>query len=135
MIQSFIKFHTIHFFGLWIFILMESCTNTISLNIDKDNWVADHDGCSGYRMKVYEEIIHDKGIILGLSTSEIIELLGKPNKNELYKRNQKFFVYQISPGKSCEAHDYSSDIFLIFRFNAMGLANEIYLNEEASPTE
>lgn len=93
------------------------------------------DGCSGYRMDVYENIIHEKEILLGSTNGKIIDLLGRPNKNELYKRNQKFFVYQISPGKSCNSKFDQANIYLIIRFNAMGLANEIYLNEEASPTE
>lgn len=114
---------------------MESCTNTISLDIDKHKWVADLDGCLGYRMEVYEKIIHEKEALLGSTNGKIIDLLGRPNKNELYKRNQKFFIYQISPGKSCNARSDTENIYLIIRFNAMGLANEIYLNEEASPME
>ncbi len=123
--------------SLGILISLHSCSTGISLDIDRDKWMADFDGCSGYRLYVYESIIQEKEKLLGLSTMKIMDLLGNPNKNELYKRNQKFFVYQISPGPSCEKPKIGEDenLFLIFRFNAMDLANEIYLNDAASPTD
>jgi outer membrane protein assembly factor BamE (lipoprotein component of BamABCDE complex) len=121
--------------GLWIIIWLSSCSTSISLDIDRDKWVADYEGCAGYRSDVYETIIREKENLLGLSTQKILDLLGNPNKNELYKRNQKFFVYRLSQGNSCGTQKSKEDLFLIFRFNAMGLANEIYLNDVASPTE
>lgn len=120
---------------LGIIIWLLSCSTSISLDIDRDKWVADYEGCAGYRMDVYETIIQEKENLLGLSSKKILDLLGNPDKNELYKRNQKFFVYRLSPGNSCGTQKSEEDLFLIFRFNAMGLANEIYLNDVASPTE
>jgi hypothetical protein len=85
-------------------------------------------------MDVYQHIMENKEKLLGLSNKKIIQLLGNPNINELYTRNQKFFIYRVSPGPSCSSNTNTPDIFLIFRFNATGLVNEIYLNDEASPT-
>jgi outer membrane protein assembly factor BamE (lipoprotein component of BamABCDE complex) len=113
-----------------------SCTGpSVSLNIDLERWKEDHDGCKGYRMQVYRKVISNKEDLLGLSTKAIVKLLGNPFINELYQRNQKFFVYRITPSASCGKQAETEEIFLIFRFNAMGLANEIYINDIASPTD
>jgi outer membrane protein assembly factor BamE (lipoprotein component of BamABCDE complex) len=111
-----------------------SCSHTVSLDIDLEKWSNDYEGCHGYRLQVYEQVVDQKENLLGLSTQEIIKTLGNPNINELYQRNQKFFVYRISPADVCQIPKDNNSIFLIFRFNAMGLASEIYLNDEASPT-
>lgn len=65
--------------------------------------------------------------IKGLDQEEIKELLGKPDKNELYKRSQKFFVYYLSPAPSCTHGNTSEqqEIYLSIRFNATGLAKEV----------
>ncbi len=52
---------------------------------------------------------------------DIISILGKPDQNELYKRNQKFYYYFISPGPACKTPD-STAYKMILRFNAMGYA-------------
>ncbi len=127
--------HSWLFMVSWYIIFIFSCSTSVSLNIDKEEWMKDYDGCSGYRMDVYDKILKEKDHLLGLSTGKILEILGNPNMNQLYKRNQKFFVYQISPGSACLHQDTGEELFLIFRFNAMGLTNEIYLNDEFSPTE
>ncbi len=41
--------------------------------------------------------------MLGLNEMEIVDLLGKPDKQELYKRNQKFYRYYLQPGPACSA--------------------------------
>lgn len=60
----------------------------------------------------------------GLSEKDIIKLLGRPDRNELYKRNQKFYYYDIDPGKAC-AETIVENQQLVLRFNAMGLAKEV----------
>lgn len=117
-----------------IIYLISACSRGVTLELDKVQWKNDYEGCSGYRLDVYQHIMENKEKLLGLSNKKIIQLLGNPNINELYTRNQKFFIYRISPGPTCSPNTNRPDIFLIFRFNATGLVNEIYLNDEASPT-
>ena len=71
-----------------------------------------------------ESIQLQKDKLLALNERQVMKLLGKPDQNELYKRNQKFFSYFISPAPGCEASSESSKI-LVIRFNAMGLAKEV----------
>lgn len=62
--------------------------------------------------------------LLALDEMAIVKLLGKPDRNELYKRNQKFYYYYLQPGEDCSSFAGSAKRLAV-RFNAMGLAKEI----------
>lgn len=67
-----------------------------------------------------------KNKLLGLTEAQIGTLLGRPDDNELYKRNQKFYHYAIEASKNCGAvAPGKSPKELIIRFTAMGIANEV----------
>ncbi|MCU0357380.1 MAG: hypothetical protein MUE95_07355 [Cyclobacteriaceae bacterium] len=109
-----------------LFILILSCGKPLPQldQMDLDAWRTDTDGCLGHRMMMTEAITAQKEKLLALDEKEIIYLLGKPDKNELYTRNQKFYSYYLYPAPSCNSGD-STTLTLIIRFNAMGLAKEI----------
>jgi hypothetical protein len=56
---------------------------------------------------------------------QIVRLLGKPDRNELFTRNQKFFEYYLQPSPECNADSAGTAMKLVVRFNAMGLAKEV----------
>ena len=91
--------------------------------IDLSQWKEDKDGCKNVRARFRSELISQKDELKGLSEKDIIELLGRPDRNELYKRNQKFYYYDIEPGKACDS--LAANQQLILRFNAMGMAKEV----------
>lgn len=62
--------------------------------------------------------------LLGSDEMEIVSILGKPDEQELYKRNQKFLYYYIDPAKAC-GDSTTSSRRLVVRFNAVGLAKEL----------
>jgi len=121
--------------GICILIYCISCTQNPDINFNKERWIKDFNGCLGYRKDIYEEILNQKEKLLGVSSKKIIKTIGKPHINELYQRNQKFFVYQISNARSCETPVDSTELYLIIRFNALELATEIYINDNSSPTD
>jgi len=90
--------------------------------IDLKQWKEDRNGCNHFREKVIEKLVPQKDKLLGLSEDDVIGLLGRPDQNELYKRNEKFFKYFLEPGPSCGKD--SSDVILSIRFNSVGLAKE-----------
>ncbi len=92
--------------------------------IETEVWTVDKNGCSGVRANSIEALKEQKSALLGLSEMEIVQVLGKPDRNELYKRNQKFYYYYLQPAPECEQHPDSA-LRLAIRFNAMGLAKEI----------
>lgn len=91
--------------------------------IDLAQWKDDKGGCKQQRITFIEELKNQKDELKGLSEKDIIHLLGRPDHNELYKRNQKFYYYDIDPGKSC--NDQVTGQQLIIRFTAMGYAKEV----------
>ncbi|QSE96659.1 hypothetical protein [Fulvivirga lutea] len=116
---------------LLILITLFSCNKSLDLpNVDEASWQSDSNGCNGNRFEQLQSIQTDKDLIKGLNQDEIIAVLGKPDQNELYKRNQKFFIYNITPTNCPNKEDESPRQYLSIRFNATGLAKEIIIYQE-----
>ena len=90
--------------------------------IDLKQWKDDKNGCQHFREKLINALATQKDKLKGLSEDDIIALLGRPDQNELYKRNEKFFKYFLEPGPICKSG--SSEMMLSIRFNSVGLAKE-----------
>jgi len=109
--------------GLSLFIIMCGKPLPDLAPIDVAQWKEDKGGCKQKRIAFLQELRTQKDELKGLSEKDIIKLLGRPDHNELYKRNQKFYHYDISPGKNCRHQPAGEQ--LIIRFTAMGYAREI----------
>ncbi|MEM7107079.1 MAG: hypothetical protein AAF519_02550 [Bacteroidota bacterium] len=97
------------------------------MDFDYTTWVADPNGCSGKRLALQSSLENNLESLKTLNQNEVKELLGKPDKNELYTRSQKFFIYQIGPGEECGSSLTTPSPYLSIRFNAMGLAKEVLI--------
>lgn len=93
-------------------------------DIEVETWQADKNGCAGKREPSIEHIKEQRRNFLGLSEMEIVKVFGMPDRNELYKRNQKFYYYYLQASPDCPTH-LDAPLKLAIRFNAMGLAKEI----------
>ena len=93
-------------------------------NLNLTEWRDDKNACGSYRTENLDQIKTQKDKLLALEESQIIKLLGRPDRNELYKRNQKFYQYYLEAGSSC-ASPKEGALRLAIRFNAMGLAKEV----------
>ena len=94
--------------------------------IDTGLWQSDAHGCNGNRIEVtaaHPEIATD---LIGKSEETILEWLGKPDKNELYKRNQKFFIYSLEPDEQC-TNSAQNGKYLQIRFSATNRAQEVMI--------
>lgn len=94
---------------------------------DLPQWKQDKNACGAYRsanLKVFE---NQKEKLLALKEMQIVELLGRPDKNELYKRNQKFYYYYLKPSPECSTSNSDTHTRLAIRFTAMGLAKEVII--------
>lgn len=76
-----------------------------------------------------DALLSQKEKLLSLSELEIVDVLGKPDQQELYKRNQKFYYYFIKPSEDCNLPSPANSLRLVIRFNAVGLAKEIGTEE------
>ena len=111
---------------LYLLVLLTSCGKNLPAfdNLDLELWKKDKDGCNGFRFETHEALKSNLEKLKGLSEMDIVNLLGSPDQNELYKRNQKFYTFFIQSSASC-SHPVESPLKLVIRFNAMGLAKEV----------
>lgn len=111
---------------LFVFILF-ACDKPLPTleGIDRAVWEEDKNACGSVRFSMREAIDREKEKLLSLDQMQIVALLGRPDQNELLKRNQKFFYYFLEPGPACPATNDPSPEKLVIRFNAMGLAKEV----------
>lgn len=113
---------------LLLIIVVSSCSRPRPdlEEIDLVAWRNDRDGCSGVRMKMADAMIRQKEKLLRLSENEMANLIGRPDRNELYVRNQKLYSYFLKPSPTCAGNPPKQDSSrLVIRFNAMGIANEV----------
>lgn len=109
-----------------IFILLTlSCGKPLPAleGIDLKAWKEDRNGCSGNRAAMIDAITQQKEELKALSEMDLVELLGRPDENQLLDRNQKIYAYYLEPGPACDSSK-SEPRQLILRINAMGLAKE-----------
>lgn len=93
--------------------------------LDLQRWKEDKNACANFRFSMRKTIDKEKNKLLALDQMQIVELLGRPDQNELYKRNQKFFYYFIKPSPLCHLATDSICAKLVIHFNAVGLAKEV----------
>jgi len=116
-------------FSLW-FLAFALCSCSKDLpeleGIDLIIWKEDKNACNGKRAGMLQSMETEKVKLIALSEMDIVTLLGKPDQNELYKRNQKFYTYFVQPADACSSGK-GNPKRLVIRFNAMGLAKEVSL--------
>lgn len=94
---------------------------------DLKQWRKDKNACGTYRTENLSQIQSQKEKLLALKEMQVIRLLGRPDRNELYKRNQKFYYYYLKPAPECPNYNADNSARLAIRFNAMGLAKEVMI--------
>ncbi len=104
-------------------LLLISCGKELPTldGFDTDEWKKDKNACLGQRQSMEPMLRRESVKLKGLAEMDVIKLLGRPDENELYKRNQKFYYYSITPGPGCGGTDTVA-LKLVLRFNAMGYA-------------
>jgi hypothetical protein len=114
--------------SLLLLILLSACGKTLPNfdDLDLARWREDKNACIGDRNKSIDTLDKQKDKLKALSESDVIKLLGRPDQNELYKRNQKFYRYFLEAGVVCGV-DNSNPKRLTIRFNAIGLAKEVII--------
>ena len=103
-----------------------ACANTETHldGMDLQAWKEDPHGCKELRAAMIPALGEQRDKLLRLSEMEIINLLGKPDENELYVRSQQFYRYYLEPAPECDPGKESPKV-LVIRFNALGVSNEV----------
>ena len=94
-------------------------------NFDTDVWKRDSKACGNERSKFADALMAQKDKLLGFNEIEIVNTLGKPDQQEIYKRHEKFYYYFLEPSAECERVGNDHARRLVIRFNAVGLSKEV----------
>ena len=115
-----------------IFFSLSACnTKKVSIpNFDFSLWKNDRFGCGEYRSNKKDILQNNKSALLSLTEKEIVRLLGFPEKTELITRSEKFHIYNITGGPSCNEIAASGNTYLRIRFNSLGYSKEILFLQE-----
>ncbi len=116
------------FFLLILTVLMCSCYPKISIEgFDNEAWQKPIETCDDNKESLAQLLIMQQDKILGKGQAEIKELLGQPSEHELYRRNQKFFFYILTPADTCK--NVMIQTKLSIKFDAIDRAKELMIEE------
>lgn len=106
--------------------LLPACTSNGSAlkGIDLTSWKQDRNGCNGKRAALMSAVVGRKDELLGLGENEVLSLLGRPDRTELYANDQKFYHYFMTPSPDC-GQSSSMASQLIVRFSATAVTTEV----------
>jgi|JI8StandDraft_2_1071088.scaffolds.fasta_scaffold01587_10 hypothetical protein len=113
---------------LFTFFCFWGCSSNTLDNFDKQVWLNDAKGCKNERLKYLESIEKQKDALRGLSQAQIVAVLGKPDSQELLKRNAKTFTYFVSQGSQCGSGTKEGTA-LIVHFGALNYVSELSRNQ------
>lgn len=108
-------------------VILLGCSDKKIPGFDAEVWKNDKNACKNQRISQLNALILEKSVIMGISQQEVVTLLGRPDKNELYSRGQKFFLYSVSPNEICSGANTNSKTLRI-RFNALNSVSEITID-------
>ncbi len=113
--------------SLTVTLLVTSCSSAIDAGkINLENWKADRYGCKGLRIQDLEELQRTKNNFLGASNQALIKTFGRPDRVELFDKNQSFFFYFLEPSSDCEGVKTEKEpLKVLFRMNALSKVSEV----------
>lgn len=86
--------------ALWI--NFSGCKRKIDLGrFNPEHWKRDFNGCDGTRESIYSFFEGVKPQMIGIREDQVLEILGRPNKQNLEERSKKSYLYYLTPGKQC----------------------------------
>ncbi len=123
----FLRIHARVISWLLFLFLCQACHSPKKFDrFDAPGWRSDPLGCKGNRQRLAVEFEKIRRELRGLSQTEIMELLGKPDIQGLSTRHQKFFVYYLVTGPQCQNPPAESTARTVaVRFGALGYVTEV----------
>ncbi|WP_026998325.1 hypothetical protein [Eisenibacter elegans] len=119
---------------LLVLILLSGCETAPHLdNFDTKVWKADRYACQGQREALVSSLYQQRERLKGLNQAQIQLLLGKPDKQRLYERNQKFYYYYIKSGAHCQEGYHTEaglEQMLQLRISAVDMVIELSFPKE-----
>lgn len=113
-------------------IFLSSCNEPLEVkDFDAISWKSDKKACNNARSHYEDILIGAKEQIVGATQEDIIRFLGRPERQELYTRGQKFYIYYLSPAQECgeNVNTTTPPRLLYVRFSALNKVNEIFVQQ------
>ncbi|MEN7549219.1 hypothetical protein AAG747_14945 [Rapidithrix thailandica] len=108
---------------------MGACSGKVNADwFEETLWKNDKNGCKNDRLELLDQILRLKDQLIGLDDKELRKVLGKPDRIDLMKRNQKFYVYFVEAGKQCAEGQNKEAKKVLVRFSSLNLVNEISID-------
>lgn len=109
-------------------VLFTSCYNKPEIEgFDEHEWKTEINNCQQSKVAQAELLIENEDKLLGEGQAVIKSLLGQPDAHELYRRNQKFFYYNLTVSDTCPNIKKTS--ILSIHFDAIDRVKELTLVE------
>ena len=104
------------------------CSTEKIEGFDSLAWKKDSGGCDGKRKEYVNVLKDNRSLLIDKSESFILDIFGKPNQNELDKRNKKVYTYYVTNPTICDevVQISKGEGYIQFWFNALGRSKEIY---------
>lgn len=115
----------LYYFLIWVFLI--SCQEEKKFpNFQAEAWRQDKLGCLGTRQMLAQDFDSIRRDLNGLSQNQLLDILGRPDFQVLYKRNQKFYIYYLEPGNQCQGKPESSQARTVaIRLSALEKVTEV----------
>lgn len=111
-----------------VIVLLSSCYSSPSIEgFDKELWKTPISYCDQDKVNLANVLVDNKDKLLGEGQTQIKKLLGQPSEHELYRRTEKFFYYNLTPGDTCT--NVQTPKRLSIRFDALDRAKEVMIIE------
>jgi hypothetical protein len=106
--------------------LLFGCHTAVDIaDFDEAAFRGDTNGCAGVRAAMKDALFAADRHLKGLTQEEIWATLGKPDRQELATRSQKYYVYYVDPAPACTGDSTRLPLTLFVRFSAMNRASEV----------
>ncbi|MGK7396873.1 MAG: hypothetical protein ACNS62_20015 [Candidatus Cyclobacteriaceae bacterium M3_2C_046] len=126
------RFYT---FILVFFSILYSCNNGVKFEgFDDQVFRNDRNGCEGHRLSQVDQLKKLKSSLEGLSRNQVIQLLGRPDASELYRRGQIIYRYHLAPAPACPVSNADQYLVMEVWINALGIVSEINFKNYQEPS-
>jgi outer membrane protein assembly factor BamE (lipoprotein component of BamABCDE complex) len=108
--------------GIWF---LAGCNSKPTLTgFDQESWRKDARSCGNIRPTLLTQLDQVSGALIGLSHTQVIGLLGKPEGKSMEKSGQREYYYYVEKGPQCQdKNQYTDANKLVIRFDILDRVN------------
>ncbi|OON69979.1 hypothetical protein [Hymenobacter sp. CRA2] len=99
---------------------------------DAAAWRQDVRGCAGQRQLLLRALDANREALYNAHVSDVADLLGRPDEEELQEQTQRVYSYYVAPGPQCApGRPHAATRRLMIRFGSLGTVTEVLYSAPA----